>query len=1043
MKTKIFTLLFWTFACLSSLMHAQTLFNGELWYPKQFPDAQPGKTPQPHFSNRPILFNLDTRTEAALDESLNELPGLQQVDGNPGILPVGDIGINPGELFKMTGPLVPVSDPTLAPARKNVKLLVKYGTGECGVDTTTSCWECSGSLIDSRHVLTAGHCIFDNGWADTVFVVPAYYVDNEGNGITPFGVAIAVDEMMSWTNWTQLEQVEWDMGVVFLDRPVGAITGWFGFGGSEDPDFYHDNVWNNFSYPGEDPYDGSAMYYRQVLMSYHYESVMIYNPDPVWWDSLYVYHSDYSYGGQSGSAYFTNLFGQEYVYAVLSSGDSLPNVPPDSTGVAYIHNDQFDHILDYRNDHIPPQLDLIPLWTQVSNETVVAGNMLENFSFKVHNYSQPTFDGPTTTKVFLSVDKVITEDDLQLGQITGSLFLGERQTTTVTLSGDQPEIPDDISPGEYYLGVALQLSDGDIANNITGKWDVKKIQVQNIIASPSHLEAQAVGDTLSFDITGNAYWFISEDAPWITLSQLNGTGNATIQVYCPPNPDASSREYELLVVGPNGLIRSVTVFQAGVDLDVSPTALVSEVCGDMVKFQVYSNFPWTVEALGITWIDILPYGGQQGEWVLLQCDPNGGDQARQAIIHVIAGQVVKEIVVTQSGAELTLNPSSLLFSPEGGEEALEVYSNTCWQLETDADWIFINQMSGEGNAVLQISCALNCGLTQEGIITLTAEGGEISQSILVTQLGAPLAVSPQLIQMPAIGGSQIIEITANLGWVATPADNWISLEPDSAPGGSQLILTCLPNLLATPRTTYVVVATDCSMELITIHQSGQSSFLFAEPDTIYFSPGIDTQFVLISSNAEWVVTGKPDWVDVSPSGSFGYDTLKVISQVNPGLLARFDTIELSAGGLQEYIFVFQESEFDEVITNEPLYTATDGSELENELPDGKSEYSDGFESGRKWKISIAGPRNPEATLTLFPNPFEELVTIVIELESPQSLSLDIQDLAGRRIALLAEGDYPKGKHEIIWSPQGLSKGVFICNLVTGEQILSRLIVKTQ
>ena len=66
-------------------------------------------------------------------------------------------------------------------------------------------------------------------------------------------------------------------------------------------------------------------------------------------------------------------------------------------------------------------------------------------------------------------------------------------------------------------------------------------QVQNIIASPSHLEAQAISDTLSFDITGNAYWFISEDAPWMTLSQLNGTGNATIQVYCTPNPDASSR----------------------------------------------------------------------------------------------------------------------------------------------------------------------------------------------------------------------------------------------------------------------------------------------------------------------------------------------------------------------------------------------------------------------------------------------------------------------------------------------------------------------
>jgi V8-like Glu-specific endopeptidase len=152
-----------------------------------------------------------------------------------------------------------VSDPENYPWSVAVKLFMSFR------DTTGMLrgYVCSGTLIDPKHVVTAGHCVYAhddstngwvfNNWAESMTVVPGYE-----NGAQPFGSASAV-QFHSWTGWTNDEDWDHDIGIVDLDRPVGALTGWHGYGWSDDCGFFTDQDFRHAGYPAASPYDGQRI----------------------------------------------------------------------------------------------------------------------------------------------------------------------------------------------------------------------------------------------------------------------------------------------------------------------------------------------------------------------------------------------------------------------------------------------------------------------------------------------------------------------------------------------------------------------------------------------------------------------------------------------------------------------------------------------------------------------------------------------------------------------------------------------------------------
>ena len=157
---------------------------------------------------------------------------------------------------------------------------------------------CSGVLVAENYVLTDCHCtgVYDSNnvfqFQDSIVVSPAF--DN-GKDNPLFGKGVGIGYITFKSNMKGFLQK--DIALIKVKEEIGSKTGWIGIAFSKDDNYYRNEVFHKFSYPGTvDPTDSTRIFNGDTLY-YNYGTLDLI-------EARWLGYNITGIPGQSGSSLF-------------------------------------------------------------------------------------------------------------------------------------------------------------------------------------------------------------------------------------------------------------------------------------------------------------------------------------------------------------------------------------------------------------------------------------------------------------------------------------------------------------------------------------------------------------------------------------------------------------------------------------------------------------------------------------------------------------------------------------------------------------------
>jgi hypothetical protein len=429
---------------------------------------------------------------------------------------------------------------------------------------------------------------------------------------------------------------------------------------------------------------------------------------------------------------------------------------------------------------------------------------------------------------------------------------------------------------------------------------VTQSEMKSLSVTPSNRDVGPEAGSTTFSISSNTTWTIADDAGWLLVNPLSGSGNATITATCEANTLTTPRVGTITISGTGVSSQQVTVTQSEIiSLIVTPSDQNVGPEAGSTTFSISSNTSWTI-ADDAGWLTINPASGNGNATITATYATNTLTTPRVGTITISgAGVSSQQVTVTQNEIKsLSVTPSNRDVGPEAGSTTFSIISNTSWTIDDDAGWLTINPASGSGNGTITATYTNNT-LAAQRIGTVTISGaGVSSQQVTVTQSEINLlSVTPSARNVGPEAGSTTFSISSNTTWTIADDAGWLSVNPSSGNGNAIITATCTANTLTTARVgTITISGTGVSPQTVTVTQS-EMNLLSVTPSNRDVGPEAGSTTFIISSNTGWTIDDDANWLTVNPASGSGNATITATYATNTLTSPRIGTISISGTGV--------------------------------------------------------------------------------------------------------------------------------------------------
>lgn len=434
---------------------------------------------------------------------------------------------------------------------------------------------------------------------------------------------------------------------------------------------------------------------------------------------------------------------------------------------------------------------------------------------------------------------------------------------------------------------------------------------------PGNSTVSSVAGTLDVVITSNGNWSADNGSDWVELSAKSGKGGKeTITASYLANEGSKSRS-AVITFTSGTLSQTLTITQQGKSSDPTlsldrTSANVQAVAGSFV-LNVTSNSDWSTSDVP-AWVTLLPAQGKGDKEVTVNYQSNESYAVRSAVITFTGAGKSQTLTITQQGKSLepvfSIDKSTANVQAASGTFTLNVTASGDWNTSGVPAWVTLSPQQGKGDHTVFVSYLANDGAESRSAVITFTSGGQ-SQMLTITQQGKviepSLSLSKTSANVEATSGSFVLSVTSNSDWSTSGIPGWATLSPAQGKGDKAVTVNYQSNESYVVRSAVITFTVAGKSQTLTITQQGKSfePALSIDKSSANVQAASGTFTLNVTSNGDWVTSGVPAWVTLSPQQGKGDKAVTATYQANSSTESRSATIAFLANNIRKTLTITQ------------------------------------------------------------------------------------------------------------------------------------------